>query len=734
MSNKENMVATKPVMTSRINTPMRFGILQRKCACGGAAGRDGECEECKQASGVSLQRHAAGRGTPGSVSPIVHEVLRSPGRPMDAVARSFMEPRFGHDFGKVRIHTDERSAESARSINAMAYTVGHDVVFGSGLYRPESTEGKRLLAHELTHVMQQSESAPQLAGKLEIGPSNDSREQQADRTAEAVSRGQTVALGHDTAAVAARPTVVQRQTAPKNPTQPTPPPAKLPPGVEDLKGRDFDRVFRLDTISVIDFRTDCCLPCEDLAQWMSYLAQKYGKVQHPFRVRFYSVNAYPLIVDPSTRKCGDEDSSSEADESRALGKRLGVVDQFPQIRIYAERDLAWERKSGPSIDELEQALQDVIDDASSSGALKGAKAGLHLGLGEGVAGWLATGLLLPVALIGAGIGAIAGAIAGNPRGTKALSPDRIKQVTEYLGKLQKDGLQGDHSLARDAVAYWSEQDFNPSILNLDLRRRLIKEMLVGFTGDYDERAIIKILENSSDSEITEILNSKVDEKDRVSLQDLVSNIQGSEFKYFMEMLQARFPLVTTRQRADIQQKLLIDDPVVLAGMKKAYANSRMGGAIPCQFIPYGNDEEYRKCTQAQKPEQEQRECGAQIVKDASGAIQSNPFCADPVRDPTYELKFPESTLPVLGSFHTHPYLPGYSERRKALFGESPSTPDIVNKREHPGVFGAEDYIIGILNTYVILPNGIVQIVGKTSDLLGVPAIKPPAGISTSLGI
>lgn len=79
----------------------------------------------------------------------------SPGQPLDSATRAFMELRFGHDFSKVRVHTDERAVESAEAINARAYTVGQDVVFAEREYAPETTEGKRLLAHELTHVIQQ---------------------------------------------------------------------------------------------------------------------------------------------------------------------------------------------------------------------------------------------------------------------------------------------------------------------------------------------------------------------------------------------------------------------------------------------------------------------------------------------------------------------------------------------------------------------------------------------------
>src|SRR5205085_3153068 len=71
--------------------------------------------------------------------------------------RTFMEPRFGHDFSRVRVHADGRAAESARSVNALAYTVGEDLVFGAGQYAPGTSAGKRLLAHELSHVVQQEQ-------------------------------------------------------------------------------------------------------------------------------------------------------------------------------------------------------------------------------------------------------------------------------------------------------------------------------------------------------------------------------------------------------------------------------------------------------------------------------------------------------------------------------------------------------------------------------------------------
>lgn len=159
-------------------------VLQRKCACGGNVSVESECEECSK---KSLQRRAAGHATPATVPPVVHQVLRSPGRPLDPGTRAFMEPRFGHDFSQVRVHTDAQAAESAVSVNARAYTVGRDIVFGENRFQPSSLEGRRLLGHELTHVLQQQvNSTPR-------GILDDPRaEQEADRLAEAVTAGQTL--------------------------------------------------------------------------------------------------------------------------------------------------------------------------------------------------------------------------------------------------------------------------------------------------------------------------------------------------------------------------------------------------------------------------------------------------------------------------------------------------------------------------------------------------------------
>jgi len=152
---------------------------------------------------MMLQRRANSRGESAAAPPIVYEVLRSPGQPLDRATREYMSTRFNgnfsrvatqsqaqlalgragdsyeqeadaaadrivtdagfltpiYDFSQVRVHTDFKAAESADAVNALAYTVGSHIVFGAGQYAPSSISGKRLVAHELTHVIQQGGSA-----------------------------------------------------------------------------------------------------------------------------------------------------------------------------------------------------------------------------------------------------------------------------------------------------------------------------------------------------------------------------------------------------------------------------------------------------------------------------------------------------------------------------------------------------------------------------------------------
>lgn len=121
----------QPITTATSAPPMRSNFLQRKCIPEFAARND------------------------LSVPSIVHDVIRSPGQALDSAARAFMEPRFGHDFGNVRVHADGKAAESARAVGALAYTVGQDIVFAKSKHAPGTHAGRALLAHELAHTIQQ---------------------------------------------------------------------------------------------------------------------------------------------------------------------------------------------------------------------------------------------------------------------------------------------------------------------------------------------------------------------------------------------------------------------------------------------------------------------------------------------------------------------------------------------------------------------------------------------------
>ena len=120
--------------------------IARKCA---------ECEEEDKQEQLQMKPAAASPARTGQARGVLHDVLRSHGQPLGAAARAYFEPRFGQDFSDVRVHTDDRAADSAVSLGASAYTAGTDIVFATGLYDPLTTSGRLLLAHELTHVVQQ---------------------------------------------------------------------------------------------------------------------------------------------------------------------------------------------------------------------------------------------------------------------------------------------------------------------------------------------------------------------------------------------------------------------------------------------------------------------------------------------------------------------------------------------------------------------------------------------------
>jgi hypothetical protein len=179
-------------------SPFSGAMLQRKCAS--CANSGSECAECRKKRTFALQpkltinepgdryeqeadriaaqvmampaqqtassapphiqRFSGGAvGRPSVVPDSVHQTLASPGRPLESTLRQDMEQRFSYDFSRVRVHSGATAEQSARDVSARAYTVGQDIVFGTGRFAPAIHEGRKLIAHELTHVVQQSGAA-----------------------------------------------------------------------------------------------------------------------------------------------------------------------------------------------------------------------------------------------------------------------------------------------------------------------------------------------------------------------------------------------------------------------------------------------------------------------------------------------------------------------------------------------------------------------------------------------
>lgn len=194
-----------------------------------------KCAACEEEEKTLRMERADGTLARGREAPtIVHEVIHAPGNQLDAPSRAFFEPRFGHDFAHVRIHDDARAARSAREVGALAYTVGHNIVFGPGEYAPTTVRGKRLLAHELTHVVQQSGGEARTGdhasrgSKTTISTPSDPAEQEAERVSEAAigtavdgvtpaTHGVLAGGAHQIATVAPSPQVLHRQPAPEHP-------------------------------------------------------------------------------------------------------------------------------------------------------------------------------------------------------------------------------------------------------------------------------------------------------------------------------------------------------------------------------------------------------------------------------------------------------------------------------------------------------------------------------------
>lgn len=204
-----NQAVHRLLRSSAGTTPLAYPLaplIQRKCSCNGSGAKCGACAADEQhslqlkaagtadgqerltvnspddkyeheadriADGISsphehratsreslqIQRFSPAKGAAGPVPASVSRALADRGSPLEPAVLHSMEDHFGHDFSAVRVHSGASAGQSAADINADAYTVGRDVVFAEGKYAPDTRQGRRLLAHELTHVVQQGEAA-----------------------------------------------------------------------------------------------------------------------------------------------------------------------------------------------------------------------------------------------------------------------------------------------------------------------------------------------------------------------------------------------------------------------------------------------------------------------------------------------------------------------------------------------------------------------------------------------
>ena len=695
--NSRASVASQPALRAPFFTP-HSGLLQRKCGCSGLTSN---CEECDK---KKLQRKLAHSEAQTSTAPaIVNSVLSSPGQPLGAETRAFMESSLGHDFSQVRIHVDQKAAESARAVNALAYTVGSDVVFRESQYSPHTAEGRRLLAHELTHVVQQRGHNATSARGVTLDDSPE-LEQEADRVAAAIN-------GRPENAISSRgPQGVQRQPASK-PEAPATESAKAKPGssasacVESVSGQEPESLTRMDTVTVIEICGGSTEPCAAVKADLGALCAEIAAKPQRVKFRVFHID-------------------SELKENEKLVDRFG---KGPRTLVYTERtqSLSLAGKPKDFLDQIrvvyktslkEGAYKGIGVGAAVGGAIGGA-AGTALGALGGIGGSILGGFL--GSAIGAGVGILVGwaigAATAEDIGAKPLSEGRKKEVAEYLEGIGNSGKKvgglGSDDLARDAVDQWVA---NKAKLNLSPRvlKVLVLEMLDGTVSRDDQRAILKILENVSDHELLQIFGVN----DPPRLLDLEAVFEGTEKEYLLEVLEQlrkRFPVLAPTQKTT---GLMIENPVVKA-------------TLAANFVE----------THKPEPGAVRRECCGGFIQSLKTnevfAEPKSPACAvatSPTEQPSCltnklviegRMKYDKDHR-IAASFHTHPLVT--SRARYA-----PSADDF-----QPGWGEPEHYVVDPFNVNLIefADRKAIgyRILGQTSSLLGVKRIEPPQQRRTTL--
>ncbi|WP_406192055.1 DUF4157 domain-containing protein [Kitasatospora sp. NBC_01560] len=277
-------------------------------------------------------RTSAAAREPLVAPPIVHEVLRGPGEPLDAVTTATMNARFGQDFSQVRVHTGPRAAQSAAAVIARAYTVGSHVVFDANGYRPDTVDGRRVLAHELTHVVQQHGVGDTPTSGLAVGDVDDPAETEASHAAHGRADARL--------STSAGP-VLRRQSAPRPTAQQRGPtllgehPGAGGPGFTSSAA----------TKAVTGFATGSAELTSEHRATLDRLAA--------------DINAKPLALGGYVTLVGFADRRGEVGENHALGQRRADAVRDYLRRMVTEEDTKREIRShslgaptdGPVVDD-----------------------------------------------------------------------------------------------------------------------------------------------------------------------------------------------------------------------------------------------------------------------------------------------------------------------------------------------------------------------------------------------
>jgi thiol-disulfide isomerase/thioredoxin len=347
---------------------MTTAALQRTCECGAHVSGGGECDACRRKRAVA--------------PPLVHDVLRAPGRPLERRTRRSLEASFGRDFSQIRVHADERAAESARAVDAAAYAVGPHLVFGAGRYAPSTTAGRRLLAHELAHTVQQSGAAA-TAHPLPV------RDDPADERA--ADSAAAAALAGAPRSLAPAQVGVQRQVATTTTTGAAGGAGKWAPSsdcVKPVSGDELEALLQSRAVTIVDLWASWCNPCKMLAADLDDLCKKYRAKPPAAPIRFFSVD----VEDPA---------------NKAIADRY-YTNSLPQLLIFVGPTLEQRIEERPEPEITEEAIETAIDHAARSGAARGFWKGAKIGATIGGIGGLAAGIGLAFAgILTGGLGLLA---------------------------------------------------------------------------------------------------------------------------------------------------------------------------------------------------------------------------------------------------------------------------------------------------------------------------------------